>query len=242
MSSLFFPVLGVILSNALYFSSAPAVLQASRRGTLGNLNPLPLVLMAVSTISWMCYSLVVANGFIVASNLPGAVASFAFVAISLPLIPTEDTSARRNVTIVLSGGAAALLALWTYFVFAKVEHERLVFLLGAFASVICVLMFASPLSTVREVVATANAASIYGPLTATQCTNCAMWTVYGLSIGDVWVYGPNGTGLALGLAQLLLKVLYPSIATEPRARKDQHPSDDDGASDDTSEAVLLCEK
>merc|ERR1719491_2294611 len=109
---------------------------------------------------------------IVASNLPGAVASFAFVAISLPLIPTEDTSARRNVTIVLSGGAAALLALWTYFVFAKVEHERLVFLLGAFASVICVLMFASPLSTVREVVATANAASIYGPLTATQCTNC----------------------------------------------------------------------
>ena len=63
-----------------------------------------------------------------------------------------------------------------------------------------------------------------------------MWTVYGLSIGDVWVYGPNGTGLALGLAQLLLKLLYPS--TELRVRKDS-PSDDDGASDTGSDAVLL---
>jgi hypothetical protein len=82
-----------------------------------------------------------------------------------------------------------------------------------------------------------------------------MWTVYGLSIGDVWVYGPNGTGLALGtlplplplnltngtglalgLAQLVLKVLYPSF--EVRVRKDS-PSDDDGASDTGSDAVLL---
>ena len=53
MGSLFFPVLGVILSNALYFSSMPVIIQASRRGTLGSLNPLPLALMAVSTVSWM---------------------------------------------------------------------------------------------------------------------------------------------------------------------------------------------
>ena len=54
MASLFFPVLGVILSNALYFSSTPVIIQASRRGTLGSLNPLPLALMCVSTVSWMC--------------------------------------------------------------------------------------------------------------------------------------------------------------------------------------------
>ena len=57
MGSLFFPVLGVILSNALYFSSMPVIIQASRRGTLGSLNPLPLALMVVSTVSWMCPAL-----------------------------------------------------------------------------------------------------------------------------------------------------------------------------------------
>ena len=116
------------------------------------------------------------NGFIVASNLPGAVAAFAFVAIVLPLIPTEDVAARRSVTLVLAGGmaaltptltlslclclclslspslslflsltpvlalalaltltltltlgAAGLLTLWTYLVFAQVARARLVF-------------------------------------------------------------------------------------------------------------------
>ena len=45
-----------------------------------------------------------------------------------------------------------------------------------------------------------------------------MWTVYGLAIGDVWVYGPNGTGLCLGLAQLALKILYVSV---PYGREQQ---------------------
>ena len=51
-----------------------------------------------------------------------------------------------------------------------------------------------------------------------QCTNCLMWTVYGLSIGDVWVYGPNGTGLVLGLVQAALWLIYPSVPTSSENR------------------------
>ena len=49
-------------------------------------------------------------------------------------------------------------------------------------------------------------------LYAPQVCNCGAWSIYGLSIGDVWVYGPNLTGLLLGLAQLALKLSYPSAA------------------------------
>ena len=50
------------------------------------------------------------------------------------------------------------------------------------------------------------------PLTphASWFSDCAMWTVYGLGIGDIWVWGPNSTGLGLGLVQLTLKVVFPS--------------------------------
>ena len=42
-------------------------------------------------------------------------------------------------------------------------------------------------------------------------TNCLMWTVYGfIAAKDVFVWGPNGTGLILGLVQLALKLLYPT--------------------------------
>ena len=233
--SLFFPVLGVILSNALYFAPLPAVYRAQKLGSIGSLNPLPVALMVVSTTAWMCYALAVPNGFIVASNLPGAIAAVAFVAITLPLIPREMAYARTQVQMVLVLGASATLLLWTTLIFLELGHDARCFWLGAYGSAICVLLFASPLSTMREVLATSNAVSIYAPLTFAQVTNCAMWTIYGLGIGDIWVWGPNSTGLMLGLVQLGLKLVFPS---GPRKAEEQRMffkeatsdrgSDDDG--------------
>lgn len=57
-----------------------------------------------------------------------------------------------------------------------------------------------------------------GPRRAAQVTNCGTWTVYGLAIGDVWVWGPNLCGFMLGLAQLLLKLLFPSFADKTHQR------------------------
>jgi len=223
--SLFFPVLGVILSNALYFSSMPAVLRIARSGHLGKLNVLPQALMVLSTNAWMSYGLSVPNKFIVMSNLPGAIAAVAFISVTLPLIPRADVPSRRAVQTVLVLGNAAMLLLWVYLIFADVSHAEKVFLLGAYGSAICVILFASPLSTMREVIATGNAVSIYAPLTATQVTNCAMWTVYGSSIGDIWVWGPNGTGLLLGLVQLALVCVYPSRKVDEAGSETRHLKD-----------------
>ena len=166
-ASYIFPVLGVILSNFLYFSPLPAILRAHRTGVLGSLNPLPQALMVVSTNAWMCYGLAVPNGFIVASNLPGAVGAVAFVSITLPLIPSGGN--RKQVQMVLVLGAAAALLLWTYLIFSGMDHTTRCFWLGTYGSAICVLLFASPLSTLREVLTSANAESIYAPLTLAQC-------------------------------------------------------------------------
>jgi len=223
--SLFFPVLGVILSNALYFSSFPVVVKAARRGHLGSLNVLPQALMVVSTNAWMCYALSVPNKFIMLSNLPGAVAAVGFIVVTLPLIPRSDGRSRIQVQAVLVLGTAIMLCLWSGLIFGGASHAQRTFVLGAYGSAICVLLFASPLSTMGEVIATRNSVSIYAPLTATQVTNCLMWTVYGLAIGDVWVYGPNGAGLALGLVQLFLKVIYPVRPIEAAGRDHDHSSD-----------------
>ena len=40
-----------------------------------------------------------------------------------------------------------------------------------------------------------------------------MWTAYGLTLPfakGIYVWGPNGIGLALGLIQLFLKLCFPS--------------------------------
>ena len=49
------------------------------------------------------------------------------------------------------------------------------------------------------------------PVTLPQVSNCALWTTYGVfAARDIFVWGPNGIGLLLGLAQLSLKLCFPS--------------------------------
>jgi len=205
-----FPWLGVVLSNLLYLTPAPAVYAAAQKRSIGSLNVLPQALMVISTFSWVCYSLSVPDPFITAANLPGCLASLWYVVTLLPLIPREAAADRRLVQIVIIGGAGALLSLCTFLIFSKAKSSERSFALGIFGSVLCVILFASPLSTMREVLATWNAASIYAPLTVATCVNCASWTAYGLVVDDIWVYLPNGTGLCLGLIQLALKMRIPS--------------------------------
>ena len=205
----YFPLIGVVLSNALYLAPAPAVAQAVRTGKLGSLNVLPLVLMVVSTTAWISYALSVPNPYITASNLPGAVAAVAYLVFTLPLMPREAAAERRTVQLIAVAGTAALLVLWSYLVLGGLAAEERSKALGFYGSLICVILFASPLSTMREVIAAKSSATIYAPLTLAQVANCATWTGYGFAIGDLWVWGPNLTGLLLGLMQLALKLVFP---------------------------------
>lgn len=102
--------------------------------------------------------------------------------------------------------------LWARLIFGGASAALRSRVLGVYATIICIVLFASPLSTIASVLRTRNAASILAPLTASQCLNCLMWTIYGVfAAKDPFVWGPNGTGLVLGLIQLALKLGFPSV-------------------------------
>lgn len=187
--------------------------------------------MVWSCNAWMLYGFTVPNPFIVASNFAGAVASMGFVVVLLPLIPRERAADRLQVQVVMVVGALISYTLWSVLIFSEQHYEQRKFVVGLYGSMLCVILFASPLSTAYEVISTANAASIYAPLTATQVTNCLSWTIYGLVIGDIWVWGPNGMGLALGLMQLALKLIYPSKEKKDDETKALRPRSKESLSD-----------
>ncbi len=205
-----FPVIGVVLSNALYFAPLPAVISAARSGVLGPSSVLPQAVMVISTTAWVFYALSVPNFYITAANVPGVISSVYAISITLPLIPRDRLREREQVQAVLVGGAAIDLFLWVFLIASEASAEHRSAVLGLYGSLICIVLFASPLATVRDVIATRNSASIYAPLTFAQVINCGTWTAYGLAVGDIWVWGPNAAGFALGLAQLSLKLTYPA--------------------------------
>jgi len=207
------PALGFVLSNALYAAPLPETLRRVKLGTLGDLNPLPTSLMVIGTTSWLGYALSSGNPWIAATNVPGAIVAIATFVSVLPLLRPGPQLRQVQGTVV--AGASATISLWTYLIFAGLSAAVRSRVLGFYATAICIILFASPLSTIAKVIQSRNAASILAPLTAAQCLNCVMWTTYGVfAAKDPFVWGPNGTGLLLGIIQLGLKVSFPSKESE----------------------------
>lgn len=201
------PKIGIITSTLLYFSPMAAVRIASRDELLGDLNPTPLAIMAVSSICWLVYGLSIRDPYVTLSNVPGSIASIWYVTAVLPLLKGAQMKTTQNTVV---GLAALTINLWTYLSLTNKPVEQVRSLLGLFASALFVVLSGSPLSTIKTVLSTRNSGSILTPLTMAQCTNTALWSLYGLAIRDKFVYGPNLAGLGFGIIQLILKLAFPS--------------------------------
>jgi len=83
---------------------------------------------------------------------------------------------------------------------------RLIGLMGVF---FCIILFGSPLSSLKEIVTTKSAKSIPLPFTLACVLNCLLWTIFGtLEAKDFNIYFPNLLGLLLGFVQLTLLAKY----------------------------------
>lgn len=205
--SIAFPTAGMLSSNMLYLSPLPAVFRVLEEKDIGDLNPTPLALMLVSATSWFGFGLMIKDGFVVAANGTGVVLSVWYLAVVLPFMAKEPAlGALRKILVT---GAAFIISSWTATSFFVAEDYAEEFM-GAWANVAAIALYGSPLSTIAVVCRTQSAASILGTLTVIQVINCFTWTVYGVIINNIWVWGPSAVGLALGLAQLALKIIFPS--------------------------------
>mmetsp|Transcript_31513 Transcript_31513/g.54825 ORF Transcript_31513/g.54825 Transcript_31513/m.54825 type:complete len:293 (-) Transcript_31513:55-933(-) len=201
------PRIGILTSTLLYFSPMAAVRVASKDESLGELNPTPLALMAVSSLCWLVYGLSIRDPYVTLSNVPGSIASIWYITSVLPLLKGSQLKTTQNIVVALS---AITINLWTYLSLTNQPIVQVRATLGLFASALFVVMAGSPLSTIKTVLSSKNSGSILTPLAFAQVVNTALWSVYGLAIKDKFVYGPNMTGLGFGLVQLLLKLAIPS--------------------------------
>lgn len=72
-----------------------------------------------------------------------------------------------------------------------------------------ILLFASPLSALKDVIASKSAQSIPLPFTIAALINCSLWSLVGvLLMNDFNIYFPSILGLLCAMVQLLLKGIY----------------------------------
>lgn len=82
-------------------------------------------------------------------------------------------------------------------------------IVGKEGLLVYILLFASPLAAVQNVIATKSSASIPLPFTIASTINCSLWSVAGLLLmKDFYIYFPSMMGLGCALIQLFLKGIY----------------------------------
>lgn len=199
------PTLGVALSNAMFLSAVPAVLDARKNGNLGDLNPVPWAFILANCIAWLHYSYVVQNPYAFASNALGAVLGLFFTLTGVALGSPSQRNQLTAVAVVTSAASIAA-SFWTCFLLKTAAARQL--LTGYFANVILVVFYGAPLSTLRMVLRDKSAASIYAPLSFLSLLNGSLWVIYGLAIRDFFIVVPNCCGLILAVIQLAFKVIF----------------------------------
>jgi len=148
---------------------------------------------------------------VLASNFFGVPLSVFYLVSALPLMGDDPRLAQLKAVLV--GGATYLAFELTVLSLAVAPDEH-AGMMGCSATAVCITMFAAPLGTLTDVVRLRSSASIYAPLTVVQIANCSLWSVYGIAVGDVWIWGPNGLGLVLGFCQAGLLFTFPSHGPE----------------------------
>ena len=205
------PLLGFLIANVMFFSGVPGFLERKRQGDLGNFNPLPYPVILANCASWIAYSLYIDDYFLFFANAPGILVGVYFTMVGYGLSPyggkTRDAIERWTLGLV---GSLLALTLYVGLVARKESDEHKQTTIGLFCNAVLLVYYASPLTTVKEVLEKRDASSLYFPISCANFVNGASWATYGLALNDWLLFAPNAMGAALGALQMALIRAYPS--------------------------------
>jgi solute carrier family 50 (sugar transporter) len=112
----------------------------------------------------------------------------------------------RTLTSFVVVGMALTIVVWE--TLSNEDEKGAVSNLGFVGMLVCVAMFASPLSTIMTVLRTKSAKSLPFTIIIANFITTFLWTAYGLLKDNVYIYGPNGAGLLLAAVQIQIYRKY----------------------------------
>ncbi len=193
------PPLATAAAIGTYAGSLLDAKSWKEQGT-GSLSHLPYGMLLLNAGGWVCYGVMAGIRSIVISNVVGL--SIAVCLCAAFVAYSREGAAEAQTMYGYVAGYLLLLSLLAFYGALATET------VGLLSSVISILMFASPLATVRTVLATKSAASLPAPMVIVGLSCTVLWTAFGIRQGNPFMYVPNGIAVLLGIAQVALLIVY----------------------------------
>lgn len=194
------PVVASALAVLMTASMGWDVAEFEREGSTGPRSAWPYLGSAAAAALCVPFGVLVGSGAVLWTNVISLVLGVYFAAAFQRMAADQRTFARHaaiaTATVVLPCAAAAWLV-------HAGRPARAVDVLGTWATVDTLVLYASPLLNVMHAVRTGDTSAISPPFAVLALLCGASWTVVGLDIGSVFVWGPSALGAAVAMVQLL---------------------------------------
>ncbi|KAL4174709.1 hypothetical protein KRP22_006641 [Phytophthora ramorum] len=175
----------------------------------GEVSVLPVVMLFANCYMWVLYSYLVNNIFpLFAVTVFGITTSSVFISIYFRW--TKD----RLYVVKVCAIAFALLATSTlYYIIATngvtdQSEAAVEKTLGFIAIAFNLVLYASPLETMKRVVQTKNASSMPISISGVFLVNAVLWVIFAVVVDDMFVLVPNAIGTLLCGIQVVLYLVY----------------------------------
>jgi len=198
----FVPILATVFSIAVGASPYNAITEIKAAGDPKGYSFFPFFTLFVNSVFAGFYGLMIYNSTLIFVNALNSVMAFYYV-----LVYYQASKEKSRLGWIMIG-TAGLFGFLAYHITTRLTPEESRFEAGIVSNVAGILMFASPLATLKTVLATKNASSIPVMLSFAAFLCSATWLTYGIMLWDPFIAIQNGFGLVLAAVQLGLVVVY----------------------------------
>ncbi|KAK7412926.1 hypothetical protein VNO78_04695 [Psophocarpus tetragonolobus] len=204
--SFFVGIIGNIISILMFLSPVPTFWKIKKHRSTEDFSSLPYICTLLNCSLWTYYGIIKSGEYLVSTvNGFGIVVETIYIILFLIYAPKGIRAKTAILAVILDVIIFAAAIVTTLLALQGEARSDAVGTMGAGLNIV---MYSSPLSIMKTVVATKSVEYMPFLLSFFFFLNGGVWLLYSFLVRDVILGVPNGTGFLLGAIQLVLYAIY----------------------------------
>ncbi|WCJ23474.1 Bidirectional sugar transporter SWEET17 [Euphorbia peplus] len=204
--SFYVGLIGNVISVLMFLAPVNTFWRIIKHKSTEEFESLPYICTLLNAALWTYYGLIKPGAYLVSTvNGFGILVELVYVSLFLIYAPSKMKAKTGILIGILDVGFLLAAVLVTRL---ALQGDVRISATGFICAGLNIIMYASPLSAMKMVVTTKSVEFMPFLLSFFFFLNGAIWTFYAYLTSDIFLAVPNGVGFVLGIAQIILYLIY----------------------------------